>query len=221
MLTASDAAAALGVKPYASFRGSPADEALRRKLDNAPISGPALEHGVRYEDEARDAAAAALGETVREVGLFRHPTETWLAASPDGVTLSGKLVEIKCPWRREVVPGQVPHHYEAQVQVQMEVCDIDETLFVQYKPACLTRSGRALLDIAVVPRRREWFAEHRAALHAFWETYMRRRAGHVPPPPPPPPRCLVDPGLYADLANGIGQSHMNDDNRTSHMSDDI
>lgn len=176
LLTASDAASALDVKPYASYRGSARAELLKRKLSNAPLNNMFVAHGQKYEDEARDWAAAALGETVVDVGLVRHATLPWLAASPDGVTHTGKLVEIKCPLKRALEPaGHVPGHYLPQVQVQMEVCDVDSTLFVQYKPANLSRDGRAHLDVVVVERDRAWFAANEAKLKAFWEEYMEAR----------------------------------------------
>lgn len=207
LLTASDAASALDIKPYASYRGSSRGELLRRKVANAPIANMFVVHGQKYEDEARDWAAAAMGETVEEIGLVRHATLPWLAASPDGVTHSGKLMEIKCPLKRQIQPGQVPHHYWPQVQVQMEVCDIDQTIFVQYKPACLSHDGRALIDIVVVQRDRHWFDQHRDALHAFWREYMAARGSSTVPAAGggsgndgAPGVCLVRDDLYAASA---------------------
>lgn len=203
LMTASDAASALDVKPYASYRGSARAELLRRKVADEPINNMFVVHGQKYEDEARDWAAAALGETVMDVGLVRHATLPWLAASPDGVTTTGRLVEIKCPLKRKIVPGHVPAHYYPQVQVQMEVCDLDATIFVQYKPAVVTDDGKAFLDIVVVERDRGWFAQHRDALHAFWSDLMdaRRRveAGGELPPRSDPGGCLVVDDLYADM----------------------
>lgn len=180
LLTASDAASALDIKPYASYRGSPRADLLKRKVDDRPIANMFVAHGQKYEDEARDWAATALGECVLDVGLVKHADLPWLAASPDGVTCSGKLMEIKCPLKRAIQPGRVPEHYYPQVQVQMEVCDVDFTIFVQYKPAELSRDKTAFLDLVVVERDREWFRCHKDALHAFWEDMMHCKARHVP-----------------------------------------
>lgn len=199
LLTASDAAAALDIKPYASYRGSSRTELLRRKMTDEFIENMFVVHGQKYEDEARDWAAAALGEVVEEVGLVRHETLPWLAASPDGVTHSGKLMEIKCPLKRQIQPGRVPEHYLPQVQVQMEVADIDQTIFVQYKPAFLGADGRSFLDIVVVERDREWFRQHRDELQSFWGEFMdaRARAPKLPArPAAPASQCLVVDGLY-------------------------
>jgi len=198
LITASDAAAALDIKPYASYRGSARADLLRKKVANRPLNNIFVAHGQRYEDEARDWAAAALGETVIDVGLVRHATLPWLAASPDGVTCTGRLLEIKCPLKRDIIPGHVPEHYLPQVQCQMEVCDMDQTLFVQYKPAGLRPDGRAFLDIVVVERDREWFAANKDALRAFWVEYMaaKEAAGDQPADPEPQPECLIRDALY-------------------------
>lgn len=177
LLTASDAAAALDIKPFPSYRGSSRAELVRRKASpsDAPLVNMFVAHGQRYEDEARELAMAALGDTAYDVGLVRHAALPWLAASPDGVTASGRLVEIKCPLKRRIEPGCIPHHYWPQVQVQMECCDVDSTLFCQYKPGPLQPDGRPLLDIVVVERDRHWFQEHQGALRACWEEFMRVR----------------------------------------------
>lgn len=193
LLTASDAASALNVKPFEGYRGSPRADLLAKKLEDKPLSNVFVAHGTKYEDEARFLAASAIGETVADVGLVVHATERWLAASPDGVTASGRLMEIKCPLRRTIVPGHVPGHYVPQLQVQMEVADVDSTLFVQYKPPCLG----FVLDVVVVERDPAWFERHRPALRAFWEEYMAARETYVPPPPPD---CLVDDGLYENMS---------------------
>lgn len=198
LITASDAASALDIKPYPSYRGSARKDLLKKKVRNEPVNNMFVAHGQAYEDEARDWAAAAMGETMADVGLVRHETLPWLAASPDGVTLSGKLVEIKCPMKRAIEPGHIPSHYYPQVQVQMECCDVDSTIFVQYKPACLSKDGKAFIDIVVVERDREWFRQNRDALHAFWAEYMEAREAHVPAKEDVaiPNSCMVRDDMY-------------------------
>ena len=199
LLTASDAAAALDIPPFKSYKGRPRAELLERKLANRPLRCMAVLHGQSLETEACDLMAERLGERVFEVGLLRHETLPWLAASPDGVTASGLCVEIKCPIKRRIEPGVVPHHYWPQVQVQMEVCDLDRTVFVQYKPARLSDTREPELDVAYVDRDRAWFARNKDALHAFWSEYMAARDTHVWEPEPPAPPCLVDDALYDDF----------------------
>lgn len=184
LLTASDAAAALGVAPYPSFRGDPRAELMTKKLDATPIRGMFLVHGVRYEAEACDAAMRSLGETCHEFGLLVHPDHPWLAASPDGVTTNGFCVEIKCPMKRAITPGHVPEHYYPQVQVQMFVTGCRFTYFVQYKPAFLMPDNRPFVDIVVVERDDAWLDDALPKMRAFWEEYDARRKSHVP-------RCVV------------------------------
>lgn len=201
LLTASDAAAALDIKPYASYRGSSRNELLRKKVSNAPLNNMFVAHGQKYEDEARDLTAAVLGETISDVGLVKHPSLPWLAASPDGVTHSGRLLEIKCPLKRAIQPGCVPSHYWPQIQVQMECCDVDSTLFVQYKPGMLQPNGMPFLDIVVVERDHQWFAAHVAALEETWRAFMaaRQAAGSDAEEAADPGACLIRDDMYADF----------------------
>lgn len=152
-------------------------------------------HGVAYESEACEAVSRALGETCHEFGLLRHPEHPWLAASPDGVTEHGHCLEIKAPMKRVIVPGKVPGHYWPQVQVQMEVCDLDSCVFAEYKPAGFTIDGAPFLNITIVERDREWFADALPKLKAFWDEYMALKKTHVPPAPPPD-LCDIVEGLY-------------------------
>jgi len=196
LMTASDAAGALGIPPFASFKGCPREELLNKKLNNAPVLGMALEHGVKYETEAAEHAMKILKTRMFEFGLLVHDKFPWLAASPDGVTIDGYAVEIKCPLRRKIVPGEVPHHYVPQIQTQMEVCDLDACYFIQYKPGFMTEDGDPYVDITVVQRDREWFAKNKDTLHSFWEELMSGRKTHIPEEVIPEVVLLIDDGLY-------------------------
>lgn len=198
LLTASDVAGALDIKPFASYKGSPREDLLTKKLQNKPFGNIFTAHGQKYEDEARDMMASFLGEEVVDFGLLVHPTLPWLGASPDGVTKTGKCVEIKCPMRRQIIPGVVPHHYEPQIQVQMEVCDLDTTLFVQYRPAAMNPDKKPILDITVVERDRQWFQDNLGSMQQFFDEYKAALETYVPGPPSPPPPCLIEDALYED-----------------------
>lgn len=198
LVTASDAAAILGIPPFASFKGDPRAETLEKKLSSAPLRSMAAVHGVKYEQEACDAAMRALGETAIEFGLLVHEKLPWLAASPDGITTNGFAIEIKCPTRRRIEPGHIPHHYYPQVQVQMEVCDVPATYFIQYKPGFLTDDGIPFLDIVVIERDKQWFADHVDELHAFWKEYMDlRRVRGEQTVTDDDQGCLICDDLYA------------------------
>ena len=196
LITASDAAAALGVPPFKSYKGDPRKDVLLKKLENAPVRGMALVHGVKYEQEASDMGMRVLGETSFEFGLLVHEKYPWLAASPDGITSRGFAVEIKCPTKRQIVPGEIPHHYYPQVQVQMEVCDVPATYFIQYKPAYLNADQRPFVDIVVIERDRKWFADNVETLRSFWQEYMDKRDTHVSKYGVTESLCSISDDLY-------------------------
>ena len=45
------------------------------------------------------------------------------------------LLEVKCPFRRKIVPGTIPQHYYAQVQLNMFICGLRVADFVEYRPS--------------------------------------------------------------------------------------
>lgn len=198
LLTASEVAGALDIKPYASYRGSPRADLLKKKLENKPFSNMFTLHGQKYEDDARDLMASVLGEEVHDVGLLVHPQHPWLGASPDGVTSSGKCIEIKCPLRRAIVPGAVPSHYMPQIQVQLQVCDLDQCIFVQYKPPHLAPDRTRVLDICVVERDDAWFSRNLPDLRAFYTEYSEAMNTYVSSPAPPTQACSIVDDMYAD-----------------------
>jgi putative phage-type endonuclease len=106
-------------------------------------------HGKKFEAIATLIYEYRLNVHVEEFGLCRHPVNTFLGASPDGIVseykfnqknitnLVGRMLEIKCPTRRKInstgeVRGTIcPTHYWDQVQIQLECCDLDECDFWQ------------------------------------------------------------------------------------------
>jgi len=65
-----------------------------------------------------------------EFGCIPHPRVDWLAASPDGITEDGVMVEIKCPYSR--TPKGIPSlTYYTQIQAQLEVCDFEICDFME------------------------------------------------------------------------------------------
>ena len=82
-------------------------------------------HGKRFEDVAVKLYSNLKNTKVIEFGLLSHPTLDWLAASPDGITPNGIMLEIKCPNVRKIKPNEFPIYYWVQMQIQLEVCDLD------------------------------------------------------------------------------------------------
>ena len=117
MLTASDAASAIGCNKYETPHGL----LLKKCGKGEKFTGnEATRHGEKYEDEARILFEERYGEVVHEIGLCPHPEHDWLGGSPDGITESNCLVEIKCPMMRKITP-EVPEHYMPQVQLCLEI----------------------------------------------------------------------------------------------------
>ena len=185
LITASEAAAALDIKPFASFAGSPRALLMaekRRPADAPGIDNVFTRHGQKYEDEARDMYCAMTGETAYELGLLIHPDIPWLGCSVDGVTDAGYVLEIKCPLSRKIEPAVVPHHYYPQVQICMEICDLEETKFIQYKPAAITWPRDPEFVVTSVARSREWFADVLPKLREFYEEMTTGEAPASLPP---------------------------------------
>jgi hypothetical protein len=75
------------------------------------------------------------GQKVIEFGLLKsmNEGEDFIAGSPDGITASGRLIEVKCPLRRK--PGDfVPDMYKYQIQTLMHILRLDSCDFIQYVP---------------------------------------------------------------------------------------
>jgi putative phage-type endonuclease len=98
---------------------------VKKKLGlTAPFEGNSFTRfGNQYEPVAAVIYQQIHGTKLREYGLIPHPEIDHLGASPDGCTLEGILVEIKCPSSR-VPDGLVPFEYWCQMQLQLACCDL-------------------------------------------------------------------------------------------------
>ena len=209
MLTASDAASAIGTNSYQT-----PDDLLLKKcgLGEKFTGNEATEWGTKMEPVAIEMFEEQSGEKVNELGLIPHPEHSWLGGSPDGLTDSNCLVEIKCPMRRKIIPGPVPLHYQAQIQLCMEIMDVESCFFVQYAPIEISWPNEAVFDVTVVPRDREWFAKYLPVMKAFWDKvlYFREHIDELPKPKEkkkrkkkevPPPTCQVQELSEEDVYN--------------------
>jgi putative phage-type endonuclease len=87
--------------------------------------------GQKYEPVASSIYSQLYNTEILEFGLIVHDNIKFLAASPDGITREGIMIEIKCPYRRKIT-GIPPLYYWIQVQLQLEVCNFDFCDFVEY-----------------------------------------------------------------------------------------
>lgn len=171
-ITASNVAKIVGEdKHYSAKRYFEERAGLRKVEPMSDFVKQMLEHGVVNENRAlaqyqRDPRYGAEQKCIFDFGLCGHPSIPWLAGSPDGITEDGILLEVKCPARRRIIPGEVPAHYMSQVQVLLEIFDLEEAHFIQWKPN--------EFDVTVVRRDRDWF-ERKALpmMTEFWENLQR------------------------------------------------
>jgi len=129
MITASDWATCLGMDPYKKI-----NEFLEKKSGGGvPFTGNATtEWGVKYEPVADIVYENRTHVPIIEFGLVPHPRYSFIGASPDGITKQGRMVEIKCPPSR-AIKGIIPRYYWAQVQGQLEICDLERCDFLECK----------------------------------------------------------------------------------------
>ena len=90
------------------------------------------EHGVIFEEVANLIYQKRNNTNVIDFGLVLHPTINFLGASPDGITQNGIMLEIKCPYKRNLT-NQIPSNYWVQMQLQLECCNLEICHFVEIK----------------------------------------------------------------------------------------
>ncbi len=181
LLTASDAATAIGVNKYET----PAKLLLKKCGMAEPFRGnEATAWGTMMEPVALEMFEERYNEKVYELGLVPHPIYNFLGGSPDGLTESNCLVEIKCPMMRKIIPGEVPVHYMPQLQLCMDIMDLESCFFVQYAPIEKTWPSPEVFDVTIVPRDREWFKTNLPIMRAFWDKvlYYREHLDELPKP---------------------------------------
>jgi putative phage-type endonuclease len=127
MITASDAAQALGRGKFGTQR-----DFYEKKLERVTVDYniPPILWGVKYEPAVCRVYEHLFGVAVHEFGLLRHPDHQFIGASPDGINDHGIMLEIKCPWRMRI-DGTVPEQYYLQMQLQLDVCGLDECDYLE------------------------------------------------------------------------------------------
>jgi uncharacterized protein YozE (UPF0346 family) len=84
-------------------------------------------HGKKFEEISTRLYRKVYNTEVLEFGLLPHPRLSWLAMSPDGITKSGIMLEIKNPNKMYTIPSMT---YFTQMQIQMETANLDECDFL-------------------------------------------------------------------------------------------
>ncbi len=133
-LTASNFGAAAGVNPWCSRQRS-----LREQLGIEAFSGPpeACLWGTRNEKNAVKDYMVRTGNIVRSKGFFTHPDIPWLGGSPDGLVGEDGLIEVKCPYFKQVPHDKIPPHYYCQMNGLLEILDRKWCDFVSWTPKAM------------------------------------------------------------------------------------
>lgn len=123
----------LNDKEYANPYQTKNDYILSKCGKGKPFQGNvATEWGCRYEDIVCKFYETIKKTKVEEFGLMPHREYDWIKASPDGISHNDVMLEIKVPYMRKL-DGIIPFYYWIQVQLQLEVCDLDECDYIECK----------------------------------------------------------------------------------------
>jgi len=90
------------------------------------------QHGIKYEEIVTKIYSERTHQTVLEFGSIEHETYSFIRASPDGISTTGIMLEIKVPLSRKLY-GIPPIYYWYQVQQQLEVANLNSCDFVECK----------------------------------------------------------------------------------------
>jgi putative phage-type endonuclease len=117
-----------------NWNDSKVHDILKKKcgVDQKFSPGLAILHGVKFESVATEIYEKRCNVIITEFGCIPHSFIPYFGASPDGICSSnsenknyvGRMLEIKCPKSR-VITGFIPEVYQAQIQGQLEVCDLE------------------------------------------------------------------------------------------------
>jgi putative phage-type endonuclease len=145
-ITASDGGCALGLNKYeAQYKF------IYNKIFGKPFeTGEACYWGKKYETAVALTYSLLNNCVVEDFGILTHPKYDFIKASPDGIVrpyrqdgtkshIASRMLEIKCVVTRtlnfdgEIYDYICPKYYHIQTALQMQVTDINECDFAQYK----------------------------------------------------------------------------------------
>lgn len=133
-LTASNFGAAAGVNPWCTRK-----KALRQQLGLEGFSGApeACIWGTKNEKNAIKDYMVRTGNIVVAKGLFTHPDYSWLGGSPDGLVGDDGIIEVKCPFYKQVPHDTIPPHYYCQVNGLLEILDRKWCDYISWTPKAM------------------------------------------------------------------------------------
>lgn len=133
---ASDAPIIMGVSPWKT----PYKLWLEKTTGQSDFQGnEATERGHALEDTARQCAEKQLKRLFFPY-CVQHKKYRWMRASLDGITFSGEILEIKCPYKPEnpdsdhqqAKQQKIPEKYWPQLQHQLEAYQADKGWYFSF-----------------------------------------------------------------------------------------
>lgn len=145
-VTASDLGCVLGLNKYEA----PYKFLIKKVFGSDFKTNDACYYGKKFETACVRNYEYLNHCIVDEFGLLPHPEYSFICASPDGIVcpldrhgnkspLASRMVEIKCLASRvlnhtgDIYDHICPKYYYAQIQQQLQTCNIKECDFIQYK----------------------------------------------------------------------------------------
>jgi len=114
-----------------------ADDESEEEVKMINVNSP-MHWGQKYEPATVMVYEHNYNTTVEDFGCIQHPCYSFVGASPDGIVVNqdsdrfGRMLEIKNVVSREI-NGIPKKEYWTQMQLQMEVCDLDDCDFLETK----------------------------------------------------------------------------------------
>jgi putative phage-type endonuclease len=177
-LTASQIATAISINPYQS-RDSLIKQYAGVNINNAAVfsGNEATRHGEKYEDEAVEKYEREYDCKVLTFGLmpFLYGDDGhFLGGSVDGITTDGRLIEVKCPFRRRI-KSDIPAYYIPQVQSMMHGFGLKTVNFIEYVPESTWTPGQMMVHLIEIDKL--FMTRHMDALVDFWYRVQMCRIG--------------------------------------------
>jgi len=181
MITASDAGAAVSQNKYQTkvdFINKKCLNIIDATTNSDKIGESInIRWGNYYEQCALQKYCDTQHKDVYGFGLIKHKSIDWMGGSPDGITHDKILVEIKCPFKRQVQRGKVeaiPVYYIHQVQMLMHICELDTCHFVQYVPL-KGEFEEEVFDVIEIKKDSHWWTTYFTPLSETWDMIIARR----------------------------------------------
>lgn len=183
MYTASRFADMAGISPYGLPHSLWLVMTGREPADEIFQGNEATRRGQELEPVARRAYELRFAKCAPPSDFEAHPEHIWLGATPDGLIGEDGLLEIKCPMHK--THEEVPPHYMAQVQGQLEITGRTWCDFVSWRPDRMV--------VIHVPRSREYWAWLYPLLERFYAHVLSDQPlpSEAAAPPSPPPVANV------------------------------